>query len=249
VATAVDVSTDPTKQFPKRKYDRPFFLAMTLLMSAVVAVGFAPTYYLAGGPAAQLPSPIVHIHALVFTTWMLLLIVQTGLISARKVRWHRNLGLAGFVLACAMVVSVVMTGADLAMRAKGKPGGEVILGLLSITFADAFSFATLAGFAYALRRNAPAHKRLIIIATACITRAAFNRWHIAILFHRFYAAYAATYIFLLLLVAYDLWSLRRIHRATIWGSAFLIFMGQMTRFIGPSAAWHAFAQWVQGWGI
>jgi len=49
------------------------------------------------------------------------------------------------------------------------------------------------------------------------------------LFHQFYAAYAATYVFLILLAAYDLWSTRRIQRAMIWGSAFLILMGQMTR--------------------
>jgi len=54
---------------------------------------------------------------------------------------------------------------------------------------------------------------------------------------------------LLLLAAYDLWSSRKIHRATFWGSAFLIFMGQMSRFIGPTASWHAFAHWVQSWGI
>jgi hypothetical protein len=249
MATVAKIATIPSKQLPARKYDRPFFLALTLLLVVVAAIGFAPTYYLVGGPAAHLPSRIVHIHAALFTCWMLLLIVQTGLVSARKISWHRNLGIAGFLLACAMVVSIVLTGADLAMRAKGKPGAEVVLGLLSITFADACSFAVLAGFAYGLRRNSAAHKRLIIIATACIVRAAFNRWHIPILFHQFYAAYAATYIFLVLLAAYDLWTSRRIHRATLWGGAFLIFMGQMTRFIGPTASWHVFAHWVQSWGI
>lgn len=249
MATAAGIPANPSKRLAERKYDRPFFLAMALLLATVAAIGFAPTYYLAGALRASLPSRIVHIHAVIFTTWMLLLVTQTALISARKVRWHRTLGMAGFVLACAMVISVVLTGADLAMRAKGKPNSEAVLGLLSITFTDAFDFAVLAGFACALRRNAAAHKRLIIIATACITRAAFNRWHIAILFHQFYAAYAATYIFLLLLAAYDLWSSHRIQRATIWGSAFLIFMGQMSRFIGPTASWHTFAHWMQSWGI
>ena len=249
MATIAGVSNNTSKRLNERKYDRPFFLAMTLLMAVVAAIGFAPTYYLAGGLRAPLPSRIVHFHALIFTTWMLLLVTQTALVSARKVRWHRNLGVAGFVLACAMVVSIVLTGADLAMRAKGKPGAEIILALLSITFADACSFAVLAGFAFGLRRNGAAHKRLIIIATACITRAAFNRWHIAILFHQFYAAYAATYILILLLAAYDLWSSHKIHRATMYGGAFLIFMGQMTRFIGPTAGWHAFAHWLQSWGI
>jgi uncharacterized membrane protein YozB (DUF420 family) len=249
VATVVEVSANLPKRLPGRKYDRQFFFGITILLLAVVAIGFAPTYYLAGGLRAPLPSKVVHVHAVIFSAWMLLLLVQTGLISARQVRWHRTLGMAGFVLACAMVVSVVLTSADLAARVKGNPNAEAVLGLLSITFTDAFEFAVLAGFAFALRRNAAAHKRLIIIATAGITRAAFNRWHIPILFHQFYAAYAATNVFLVLLAVYDLWSTRRIHRATIWGSAFLILMGQMTRFTGPTAPWHAFAHWVQSWGI
>ena len=238
-----------SKGLPGRKYDRQFFFAMTVLLTTVVAIGFAPTYYLAGGFQAPLPSRIVHIHAAVFSAWMILLMVQTGLISAKRVGWHRKLGMAGFVLAIAMVVLVVLTAASLAARVKGAPAMELVLGLLSVTFTDAFDFAVLAGFAYALRRDAAAHKRLIIIATVCLTRAAFFRWHVPILFRQVYPAYAATYVLLLLLAGYDLWSTRRIHRATMWGSLFLIVMGQLTRLIGPSAPWHAFAHWVQRWGI
>lgn len=85
-----------SKGLPGRKYDRQFFFVMTLLLAAVVAIGFAPTYYLAGGFLAPLPSRIVHIHAAVFSVWMILLMVQTGLISAKRVGWHRKLGMAGF---------------------------------------------------------------------------------------------------------------------------------------------------------
>ena len=237
------------KRPPGRKYDRQFFSAVTVLLAAVVAIGFAPTYYLAGGFLAPLPSLIVHIHAAVFSTWMILLLVQTGLISAKQVGWHRKLGTAGFMLAIAMVLMVVLTAAGLAVRVKGAPSMELVLGLLAVTFTDAFDFAVLTGFAYALRRDAAAHKRLIIIATVCLTRAAFFRWHVPILFRQVYPAYAATYAFLLLLAAYDLWSTRRIHRATLLGSLFLIVMGQFTRIIGPSAPWHAFAHWVQSWGV
>jgi hypothetical protein len=249
VSIYATVPADLSKRLPGQKYDRKFFFAMTVLLAAVVVIGFAPTYYLAGGFLAPLPSRIVHIHAAVFSAWMILLMVQAGLISARRVGWHRKLGIAGFVLAVAMVVMVVLTAAGLAARVKGAPVMELVLALLAVTFIDAFDFAVLAGFAYALRRNAAAHKRLIIIATVCLTRAAFFRWHVPILFRQIYPAYAATYVFLLLLAAYDFWSTRRIHRATIWGSLFLIVMGQLTRIIGPSAPWHAFAHWVQSWGI
>jgi hypothetical protein len=147
-----------------------------------------------------------------------------------------------------MVVIVILTAAGLAARVKGVPAMELVLGLLAVTFTDAFDFAVLAGFAYALRRDAAAHKRFIIIETAGLTRAAFFRWHVPMLFHQVYRAYAATYVFLVLLAAYDLWSTRNIHRATMWGSLFLIVTGQLTRFIGPSAPWHAFAHWVQSLG-
>jgi FtsH-binding integral membrane protein len=180
---------------------------------------------------------------------MILLVVQTGLISTRRVEWHRKLGVAGFVLACGMVLTVLLTAADFAMRAKAKPNSEALLTLLVVPFTDAAAFAVLAGLAYALRKNAAAHKRLIIIATAGLTRAALVRWHVPILFQHQHAAYTATYAFLVLLATYDLWSTRKIHRATIWGSVFLILMGQIGGFIGPTAPWHAFAHWVQSLGV
>jgi hypothetical protein len=54
-----------------------------------------------------------------------------------------------------------------------------------------------------------------------------------------------TNIFLLILAAYDWWSTRTIHRATLWAGAFMIFVQQVRLPIGRSAAWHAFAAWVQ----
>lgn len=249
MSTVREMPADLAKRLPGRKYDRQFFFAITLLLMAAVVIGFAPSYYLAGVFRAPLPSPMVHVHGAVFSSWMVLLLVQTGLISAKRVGWHRNLGVAGFLLACVMVVVAMLTAADLAARLKAVPNSEPTLSFLVVPFVDAFDFAVLAGFAYALRRNAAAHKRLIIIATAGISGAAFFRWHVAILFHDGYAAYAASYVFLLFLATYDLWSTHKIHRATIWGSVFLIFMEQVTRFIGPSASWHAFMHLVQAWGV
>ena len=249
MAIVAEIPAKLRKRLPGRKYDRQFFLAITILLLAVVAIGFAPSYYLAGVFRAPLPSPMVHVHGAVFSSWMVLLLVQTGLISAKRIGWHRNLGVAGFLLAGVMVAVAILTAADLAARLKAVPNSEPVLSFLVVPFVDAFNFAVLAGFAYALRKNPTAHKRLIIIATAGISGAAFFRWHVAILFHDGYAAYAASYVFLLLLATYDLWSTHKIHRATIWGSAFLVFMEQISRFIGPSAPWHAFAHWVQSWGI
>jgi hypothetical protein len=224
-------------------------MVMVLMLVAVVAIGFGPTYYGAGVFRAPLPSPIVHLHGAVFSLWMVLLIVQTGLVSARKVKWHRNLGMGGFVLAALMVVAAFLVFSDLSARVKTLPDSEAIVSLLSIPFIDAFNFGVLAACAFSLRRNTAAHKRLILIATTGISGAAFFRIHLQFLYHDGYAAYAASYVFLLFLAAYDLWSTRKVHRATLWGSAFLIFMEQFTRVLGPSTAFHHFDHWVQSLNI
>jgi hypothetical protein len=246
----VSTSVAVPKRLPGRTYDRRFFLAIILLQLAVVAIGFGPTYYMAGVFRAPLPSPIVHIHGAVFTTWMLLLLVQTGLVSARRVSWHRKLGVAGFLLACVMVVMAVLVAADAAARVKTLPNSESILSLLAVPFEGAVEFAVLIGFAFGLRKNPAAHKRLIVITTAGLTGAAFFRWHVPILFHNAFTAWYAAYVFLLLLAAYDLWSTHKLHRATIWGGAFAVFMEQIVvRLVGPTSAWHAFMHWVQTWGV
>jgi hypothetical protein len=53
-----------------------------------------------------------------------------------------------------------------------------------------------------------------------------------------------SYLFLLMLVGYDLWSTRKVHRATLWAGTFLIIMQQIKIPIGKTVAWHAFASWV-----
>jgi hypothetical protein len=53
-----------------------------------------------------------------------------------------------------------------------------------------------------------------------------------------------SYVFLLCLVAYDLWSTRKVYRVTLWAGGFLIFVQQVRIPIGKTAAWHAFASWV-----
>ena len=250
MATTVNKLDGVRANLPGRRYDRQFFMTMAILLTAVVTIGFAPSYYLAGVFRAPLPSTIVHIHGAVFSCWMLLLLVQTGLVSAKRVQLHRKLGMAGFILACLMVVMAVLTASDAMARAKSAPNSEATLGFLVVTFVEASVFAVLAASAYALRRNPAAHKRLILIATAGIAGPAFFRWHVSFLYHDPYAAHYATSMFLAILAAYDLWSTHKIQRATLWGSVFQVFMEQcVTRVTGPSVAWHGFAHWVQSLNI
>jgi len=248
MATAVAHPSNPTKPpigLPGRRYDHLFFSAMALLILATVFVGFARTYYLAGMFRAPLPSLIIHLHGAAFSCWILLLVTQTSLVSAGRVDIHRRLGVAGFLLACLMVTLGVLAATDSLVRHGGPPSLDPKL-FYVIPMTDMLIFATLVFFAFRARSNPPAHKRLILVATVALMIAAIARWPLAIIDRNPPAMGALfSYIFLFILVAYDLWSTHKVHRATLWAGAFLIFVQQIRIPIGKTGAWQAFATWAQ----
>ena len=228
---------------PGRRFDHFFFSRMALLMLATVFLGFARTYYLAGVFQAPLPSLIVHSHGAAFSCWILLLVTQTSLVSTGHLQTHRRLGVAGFLLASLMVILGVLAATDSLVRQAG-PAGRDPKFFYIIPLTDMLVFGTLIFFAFRARSNPATHKRLILVATTALMIAAIARWPIWSYRDPIRATFVS-YVFLLLLVAYDLWSTRKLHRATIWASAFLIFIQQIRIPIGKTAAWHAFATWVQ----
>jgi len=217
---------------------------MALLILATVFVGFARTYYLAGVFHAPLPSPIIHLHGAAFSCWILLLVTQTSLVSAGRVDIHRRLGIAGFLLACVMVILGVLAATDSLVREAGPPGRDPKFFYI-IPLTDMLVFATLVFFAFRARSNPPAHKRLIFVATVALTIAAIARWPLTLVHRNPIRAALLSYLLLLILVVYDLWSTRKVYRATLWAGAFLIFVQQVRIPIGKTAAWHAIASWVQ----
>ena len=246
MATVSADLTNRTKlvsSLPGHRYDNWFFATMTALILATVFIGFAPTYYLAGVFRAPLPSTIIHVHGAIFSCWVLLFITQVSLVSAGRVDIHRRLGVAGFVLACLMVVAGTWAATD-ALRRNAPPGRDpktfYIVPLTSMVI-----FGVLIALAYRARLKPAAHKRIILIATIALLPAPLVRWHFALIYRKVPVAQFVTYGFLLVLIAYDLWSMRKIHRATLWASGFLVFMQQISAPIGRTAAWHAFAGWVQ----
>jgi FtsH-binding integral membrane protein len=236
----------PAKQasvVPGRRFDHLFFSSMALLILATVFFGFARTYYLAGVFSAPLPALIIHLHGAAFSCWILLLVTQASLVSAGRTDIHRRLGIAGFLLACLMVILGVLAATNSLVRNAGPAGGDPKFFYI-IPLTDMLIFATLIFLAFRFRSNPATHKRLIFVGTVALMIAAIARW--PIWSHRDpITATLVSYIFLLMLVAYDLWSTHKLHRATIWAGAFLVFVQQIRIPIGKTAAWHAFATWVQ----
>jgi FtsH-binding integral membrane protein len=234
----------PGTVVPGRRFDHYFFTTAALAMALSVFVGFAPTYYLAGVFRAPLPSPIIHVHGALFSCWILLLVTQTSLVSASRVDLHKKLGIAGFILAASMVLVGILAATDRLARGFAPAGLDPCFFYI-IPTTDMLIFGTLIFFAFQQRSDSSAHKRIIYVATTALLIAAIARWPWRPIYHNAPRAAIVSYVFLIALASYDLWSMRKIHRATLWASGFLIFVQQIRLPIGKTAVWHSFAAWIQ----
>lgn len=229
------------------KHDRVFYGSVAVAMAVTAVVGFAPTYYLrlfSGGPTATISggpfTTLVHVHGALFSAWIALFIAQTALISARRVAVHRRLGVAGAVLAAAMIAVATTTAIGMAKRGAAPPGIPA-LAFFAVPFFDMVMFSTFIVAALALRRKKEAHKRLMLLAYVSIMAAPAARLP-GVLAMGPLAFYAIAFVFLVAGIIYDLGSRHRVHPAYLWGGALLVASVPLRLAISGTAAWTVFAQ-------
>jgi hypothetical protein len=106
---------------PKRlRGEDVFFLTMVLLILAAVIIGFGQSYFVRGMVFAKLPNALVHVHGALFVSWIVLLVIQTVLVSVNRIQWHMRLGILGVVLAPLMVIVGTWTILD-SIHRRGVP--------------------------------------------------------------------------------------------------------------------------------
>jgi uncharacterized membrane protein len=214
---------------------------MSLLLALVVFVGFAPTYFLAGVfHAKPLPALIVHVHAAAFTSWIVLLVAQSSLAASGRSDIHRRLGVLGLVLAPCIIVLGSLVANEMLFRVWNTPGFDA-KAIYAVALSQVLGFAVPVAFAFRLRREPGYHKRLIMIGTIAMMTAGFGRWPLHFLLHKPLPAMLAAFSLLLPLVAYDLLSTRRIHRATAFGSTWVVCIELTAVMVSHTAAWQSFA--------
>jgi hypothetical protein len=160
-----------------RRFDRRFYLGAGVAASALVFWGFSPTYYLKlifGAPV--LPTRL-HIHGAVMSSWLVLFFVQALLISARRTQWHRRLGTIGVLVAIGVVLVGSTTTINAAAREVGRHSVEADarVTVLCLELVQMALFAGLVAAAIRMRRRPDYHKRLMLLATACMMPSAFSR--------------------------------------------------------------------------
>jgi len=226
----------------RRTSEHLFFTGIALLLLSYVLLGFWQSYIGAGGMLAPLPSLLVHVHAVLFVGWVLLLGVQIAMVATGRVSIHRQIGgIMGWWAAMMILVGPVTVVMAL-RRSNSGVGAAAFAGDLAQTVV----FLVLIGRGFVRRKNAPEHKRLMALGTAALMGPAIVRWPFDFIQNG--PPIGIPFFYLLpplLLVAYDLTALHHIHRATWLGLALMTLVLASFFLVPDQAAWQTFTEWVK----
>jgi hypothetical protein len=169
-----------------------FYFWVALVMALYVFGGFtlaAIERYVTNDPT-EMP-PVVHLHGVVFISWMTLLMVQTSLINFRHVALHRSLGTFGIALATA----VLFTGALITLlgMSGGDTSGPFYYDLMYLATMALLGFGFLFTLAIRQARRPENHRVLILFATIPLLPPGINRTY-QVAFQLDYLPVLATYL-------------------------------------------------------
>jgi len=236
VAATAEIARADTKTGAfARLADRWIYVFMAALFVVTALVGFIPDSIgvLATVEAGQRPPlpPILHAHAVLMGSWLLLLLAQTTLMAMGHSALHKKLGLIALVLAPLLVAAMIGVVQSAVSRLAAIPAGAIpaealiatknfVSNVLLEQIRTIVLFAGFIGWALLIRKKDPeTHKRLMILATLIPLPAAIDR--ITWLPNTLPDSPVAADLYLLLLLApvliYEIARRGRVHRAYLIG--------------------------------
>ncbi|MEO5772932.1 MAG: hypothetical protein ABIQ32_02270 [Sphingomicrobium sp.] len=217
---------------PHHRHDRTMIAATVAAVLLVIVIGFGMDIVRRAHINALHFALIVHLHAIAYTGWLLLLAAQVLLVRTGRRDLHRRLGLAAIVLIPAMLVLGPATAYYGVANNPWMP--DKWIAWLSVNFTNAISSVVLLTAGFLLRRDAAVHKRLMVMGTIALTEPGFGRIWAPFLEARlgegyvpFYiSTYIGTFVLIVAVGIYDLATRRRLHPAYV-AAALWIFANQL----------------------
>jgi uncharacterized membrane protein len=226
------------------KGDRRFALAFALVAWIAVVVGFYPAVSGRWRGEADYAAPLIlQVHVFAFAAWLCLLSAQVFLVRTKRLAWHRALGTAGAFLIPVLVVTGI--GAELFSQRFYSPQYAENLRFFIFPVTTMLSFVAVASAAVWFRGDPRTHKRLMMVATALILVAAFNRMWGDAIYQIMGDGYFGTLVrnvigpdlIIAALVGYDLATRRRIHPALAIAAPLIVLAQLAAAAIYHSAWW------------
>ncbi len=212
---------------------------MAVAAAIAVLVGFAPTYYLR---PRFVPSPLpfyLHVHGLIFSTWIAFFLAQATLVAARRTDVHRKLGWIGAGLAALMVVVGTSAGILSGQRDVAAGQEDAALAFLTVPLFSMVVFLALVAAAVSLRRQTETHKRLMLLATISLLDAPLARWPGG---PSLFQVYVLMDLLIVAGVLYDVVTRRRVNPAYLWGGVLIVGGQWLREIVGQTDTWHSIAR-------
>ena len=211
-------------------------MAVAVLVAVAMGFGRSIPRRLAGG--GGLPVPVL-LHALLFLGWVLIFLVQVGLIAGGRRRLHRRIGFAAAAIAAVMLVTAPPLATAAAARG-ALPGDPLAFLLVMVTDVVFFGFFVAAGIY--CRHRAETHKRFMLLATLSLLPPAVSRWPVADTHPALVAV--PMLVFLAAAPVSDLLRHRRPHPVTLWGGVAYLVSIPVRFAVAATPAWHHLARWL-----
>jgi hypothetical protein len=267
MATLADptIGTPPSPRLAQA-VDRWIYVFMAGLFLITVLAGFVPISLMkieAVRLGERPPFPmILHVHAVLMGSWMLLMMAQTLLMAAGRRGLHQQLGLAAMVLAPMLVlvgfllvpavrlpVAEAILNGPPEVAAQLRPRFEHQLNILMVQIRIGLLFAVLTAWGIAARgRDAGLHKRLMILGTAAALPPATDR--VLWLPTSLPESPLTVDLWPLAVVApmflWDLYRLRRVHKAYVIALGLGLATTVPMHLLWGTPGWRATALWLLG---
>lgn len=231
----------------QRNFDHRFFAVAAAVFVLIVFIGFAPTFYLkAFFPSPPIARAIIWVHGFLMTAWVCLFVTQVYFISSKRIKLHQKLGFFGVGLAAILVIVGFITAALAAKYGTASAPPDIPREVFMVVpFFDLVVFSGLFGAAVYYRKNSPNHKRLMLLTAVNFLGPAIARFPGGLT-----AAIGPLWFFgvptliALALLLLDTVRNRKINKAFLIGTLFMIVLMWLRLPFGQSALWRGFAQWL-----
>ena len=227
-----------------RQRTRRFYVGIAIAIAITVFAGFSRSYFLKSWYGTPELSRLLHVHGVVFTTWVLFFLAQTTLVASGRTYLHRRMGVAGALLAVLLVIVGTTVAITRVKRGTSPIPGVSPLGFLAIPLFDMVVFVILVGAAVYFRRRLEAHKRLMTLGTISLLAAPIARIHFPMLPPGPPTFFGLADLFIVAILVHDLVTRRKVHPATIWGGLLIVTSQPLRLMIAGTPAWMAFAGWL-----
>lgn len=173
-----DAVTEPLQSHREFAATHPSDGALFLAYIALIWIGMVLGF---GGEIArhiknnEPPYPVIlHVHSAVFVTWLIAFTAQILLIRTGKPVSHHRLGIAMTFGVGALAIVGPWTAYTVQNLNFGTPRSDPAF--FSVQLGDVIGFVGLSIAAIILRKQATAHKRLMLLAILQLSTAGFSRW-------------------------------------------------------------------------